>query len=296
MDAINSTAYCVKFMAAASPDTLPENLFQNLQALYQQALAIDSTDIEANFNLGLLYLQFNQDLALALDCFKTCVARDDESEEATLYKVQFAKSYYNIGMIYDKLGHVQMASESYLMAMTTCRNDPQGQLTKSATYKKAGTNYAVTLEKLDQRDTAVGTLSALKDTFGNEVRVYNNLGIIQKRNGDSEGALESYEKALKVDRASFFPNYNLGVLLSQEKMQPAESLIYFNRALDQAHKAQEQLYEINVLINIALIHEGQESYPAAIEHMEKALKIDPENTKIQTKLKQLQAGGSARVS
>ena len=96
----------------------------------------------------------------------------------------------------------------------------------------------------------------LKGTFGNEVRVYNNLGIIQKRNGDSEGALASYEKALKVDRASFFPNYNLGVLLSQEKMQPAEALVYFNRALSQAHKAQEQLYEINVLINIALIHES----------------------------------------
>ena len=81
-------------------------------------------------------------------------------------------------MIYDKLGEVQMASDSYLMSMTTCRNDPQGQLTKSATYKKAGTNYAVTLEKLGQRVTAVSTLSALKNTFGNEVRVYNNLGII----------------------------------------------------------------------------------------------------------------------
>ena len=217
VDALNSIAYCVKFMAAASNDTLPEDLFQSLQALYQRALASDPTDIEANFNLGLLYLQFNQDLALALDCFKTCVARDDESEDAKLYKVQFAKSYYNIGMIYDKLGHVQMASASYLMAMTTCRNDPQGQLTKSATYKKAGTNYAVTLEKLGQRDTAVSTLTALKDTFGNEVRVYNNLGIIQKRGGDSAGALESYNAALRVDAKSFFPNYNLGVLLSQEK-------------------------------------------------------------------------------
>ena len=199
-------------------------------------------------------------------------------------------------MLYDKLGHVQMASESYLMAMTACRGDPQGQLTKSATYKKAGTNYAVTLEKLGQRETAVGTLSALKDTFGNEVRVYNNLGIIQKRTGDGEGALASYEAALRVDGASFFPNYNLGVLLSQEKRQPAESLVYFKRALDQAHKAQEQLYEINVLVNIALIHEGQENLPAAIEHMEKALKIDPANTKLQAKLKQLQAGSGAKVS
>ena len=87
VDAINSTAYCVKFMAAASNDTQPEDLFQSLRALYQEALSIDPTDIEANFNLGLLYLQFNQDLALALDCFKACVARDDESEEATLYRV-----------------------------------------------------------------------------------------------------------------------------------------------------------------------------------------------------------------
>ena len=130
-----------------------------------------------------------------------------------------------------------MASASYLMAMTTCRNDPQGQLTKSATYKKAGTNYAVTLEKLGQRETAVSTLTALKATFGNEVRVYNNLGIIQKRKGDSEAAIESYQAALTVDAKSFFPNYNLGVLLAQEKMQAQDSLTYFNQALDQAHKA-----------------------------------------------------------
>ena len=31
VDALNSIAYCVKFMAAASSDTLPENLFQILQ-------------------------------------------------------------------------------------------------------------------------------------------------------------------------------------------------------------------------------------------------------------------------
>lgn len=67
--------------------------------------------------------------------------------------------------------------------MTTCESDPKGQLTKSVTYKKAGTNYAVTMEKLNQREQAVTTLNNLKSTFNNEVRVYNNLGIIQKRQG-----------------------------------------------------------------------------------------------------------------
>ena len=107
-----------------------------------------------------------------------------------------------------------MASSSYLMAMTICRKEPQGQLIKSATYKKAGTNYAVTLEKLGQRQTAVDTLAFLKQIFGNEVRVYNNLGIIQKRGGNNQEAMESYQNALRVDQKSFFPNYNLGVLLA----------------------------------------------------------------------------------
>ena len=77
VDAINSIAYCVKFQAATNSASLPNNLFENLQTLYKQALSIDSGDIEANFNIGLLYLQFNQDMNLALDAFKKCVERDD---------------------------------------------------------------------------------------------------------------------------------------------------------------------------------------------------------------------------
>ena len=86
VDAINSIAYCVKFMAAANSQALPENLFENLRSLYKKALNIDPTDVESNFNLGLLYLQFNQELTLALDCFKQCVARNTSgSETAKLF-------------------------------------------------------------------------------------------------------------------------------------------------------------------------------------------------------------------
>ena len=60
----------------------------------------------------------------------------------------------------------------------------------------------------------MSTLTTLKNSFGNEVRVFNNLGIIQKRKGDKQDALESYQAALNVDVKSFFPNYNMGVLLS----------------------------------------------------------------------------------
>ena len=67
------------------------------------------------------------------------------------------------------------------------------------TYKKAGTNYAVTLEKLSKRDEAVDTLSSLKVRFNQEIRVFNNLGIIQKRKGAVQEAEASYDAALKID-------------------------------------------------------------------------------------------------
>lgn len=135
-------------------------------------------------------------------------------------------------MIYDKMGQFEMASENYKLAMQTCEKDPKGQLSKQVTYKKAGTNYAVTLEKLSRRDDAVITLQNLKGAFSTEVRIFNNLGIFQKRKGDKKEALESYLAALKIDPKSFFPNYNMGVLLSQDRSKMSEALTYFQQALD----------------------------------------------------------------
>lgn len=95
-------------------------------------------------------------------------------------------------MIYDKMQMVEQASNSYKNSMTACEGDSKNQLTKSVVYKKAGTNYAVTLEKLSKREEAVVILTNLKNVFGKEVRVFNNLGIIQKRKGDKDEALLSY--------------------------------------------------------------------------------------------------------
>lgn len=44
--------------------------------------------------------------------------------------------------------------------------------------------------------------------------MFNNLGIIQNRQGDGNKAIESYQQALKLDKDNFFPNYNYGVMLA----------------------------------------------------------------------------------
>lgn len=49
---------------------------------------------------------------------------------------------------------------------------------------KAVTNFAVILEKLGQRKEAIDVLNNLKHTFRGEIRIYNNLGIIHKRQGN----------------------------------------------------------------------------------------------------------------
>ena len=127
-------------------------------------------------------------------------------------------------MIYDRMGQVLTASNNYKLAIDKCNGDEA--LMKSSICKKAGTNYAVTLEKLGRRDEAINQLDKLRDNFNNEVRVHNNLGIIQKRSGDTQAAMESYKSALKLDPKSFFPNYNIGVLLSLEKDRHEESISY----------------------------------------------------------------------
>jgi Flp pilus assembly protein TadD len=52
----------------------------------------------------------------------------------------------------------------------------------------------------------------LRKDFSDEIRIYNNLGIIHKRNGNVEAAQSNYDIALNIDAESFFPNYNMGVL------------------------------------------------------------------------------------
>lgn len=56
-----------------------------------------------------------------------------------------------------------------------------------------------------------------------------------------------------------------------------KALEYFDKALHQAQKAQEYVYEMNVLLNMALLLEVNNELDKAIDCLENALRIDPEN-------------------
>jgi tetratricopeptide (TPR) repeat protein len=92
--------------------------------------------------------------------------------------------------------------------------------------------------------------------------------------------LESYKRALELDPNSFFPNYNMGVLLSLDRSKHADCIKHLKIALEQANRAGETLYELNVLINLALVLEIDGDYEEALTHLQRANELDPNNPKI----------------
>ena len=65
---------------------------------------------------------------------------------------------------------------------------------------------------------------------------------------------------MDLEPESFFPNYNMGVLLSLDRSRHEECIRHLKVALDQATRASETLYELNVLINLALVLEIDGEY------------------------------------
>lgn len=106
--------------------------------------------------------------------------------------------------------------------------------------------------------------------------MFNNIGIIQKRKGDVEAAIKSYEAALQADPQAFFPNYNLAVLLATEGKYD-RAVMYFQEALS---RCTDPAQELNVILNLALCFEQQKKLKLAIETLDQGLKKDPANSQI----------------
>ena len=130
-------------------------------------------------------------------------------------------------------------------------------------------------------------IQSLREKFGNEVRLSNNLGIIQKRQGDVDAAISSYKAAIDQDETSFFPNYNLAVVLAGEGRFD-EAILYFKHSLTIAEAIPQQAnYQSNVLLNLAVSYESLKKLERAVDSLEKALRLDPSNKEIQKKLQSL---------
>ena len=71
----------------------------------------------------------------------------------------------------------------------------------------------------------------------------------------------------------------MGVLKAHMKDHEA-AFNYFTKALELARQAKEEVYETNVLINLAMVNERLKKYKDAVENLESVVRLQPANTKI----------------
>lgn len=214
-------------------DALPK-----LRGIYEQALAFDPYDIEANFNLASVLMQI-KDYENALVHYKNSVRKDlltsqtagerlssQYSEIKLIFKNQFQKAYFNIGIIYDRMGDIDEASHWYEKAvekgiglneqspLSTIANELDWGLvfvSEKPTHctVKAACNLSVCYEKMGNREVAMEILHGMKskltsqNSLMSEFAIYleglaNNLGVIQRRNGQIKEAEESYKLAISM--------------------------------------------------------------------------------------------------
>jgi protein O-mannosyl-transferase len=108
---------------------------------------------------------------------------------------------------------------------------------------------------------------------GKSARVYTNLGMGYSDQKQYERAIDSYNKAIELEREIFPPWYNLGNVY--------RDLGDFEKAIENYEKS----IEINdqfppVYMNIAMIHVQEKKNEKAIDVLKKALEINPNNIQI----------------
>ncbi len=168
---------------------------------YHEAIAVleDLTEkgetAEYYYNIG--YLKTSEEkYTEAIEAF----------QKATKLDRLFAKAYEAMGRAYQQLGQ---------------QDEAQKNLQKAADIYMSKENVQ------DAEDILNEILKIGKDT----VNVYNSLGVLYRKKGDTEKALKNYKKAIKVHPHEPFIHYNIGRLYLDMK-DPVQAKKYFGLALN----------------------------------------------------------------
>jgi tetratricopeptide (TPR) repeat protein len=256
------------------------------KAAEQLKLAIDkdSTSAEAHFLLGKIYSQkmMYEEMMGQFRKAEALELNPKDSLEMSRIKNEKWAEHFNSGIDY---GIKERAADRYKLDLMT-------DFSRYPTYKDSLRELATNLEdpgkfawdSYQRFEEAKLALEALEEFFGKKTRqmyetailidssrheAYLNLGAVLARTGETESALESYEKAyqLKPDDSRVMTGY-------------AACLISDNR-FDQASEIYEKIIQIdpqnvNALFNLAAVNRQKGDHEKAEEAYSKIISIDPE--------------------
>ncbi|MCP4022122.1 MAG: tetratricopeptide repeat protein, partial [Desulfobacteraceae bacterium] len=183
---------------------------------------------EREFNRGVEFLKI-QKYNKALNVFTNLVSQKENPE-----------IYFNIGYIKTVQGKYEEAIEAFSKATQLDRlfgraYEEIGKIYKILGDEKKSEQYlqqaAEVYMDTGQLGPAEEVLNGLLKAGTDSLNVFNTLGVIYRKKGETDIALTQYKRALKVHPEEPYIYYNIGRLYLDMK-DPNKAKEYFSRALD----------------------------------------------------------------
>lgn len=225
-----------------------QNSLEESASKYRSALSLDSSNVLAHHNLGVVLAEQNN--------LEEAIV---ELEHVITLNPNDADTYYNLGNIYKKLGNLEKAVAKYQKAITLDQNNAD-------IYCNLG-NVLGILEKLDE------AISACKMSLSIDARnatAHSNMGTVLKKIGKAQEAISHYRRAVELDPKNAKMHYNLAFILD-EQGRLEEATLEYKKAIHYDSSYAKACYGLgNVLYK-------QGETDKAILQYRKATKIDPNN-------------------
>jgi tetratricopeptide (TPR) repeat protein len=191
--------------------------------------------VEIAFAKGMDYIE-NQEYDKALEVFDNLVEQKENPEY-----------YFNIGYIKTSQGKHSEAIDAFSKATQLDRlfakayeemgraYKAMGDLEKAEEYMQLAAEIYMDTDKIG---SAEEILNEILESGSNSLNVFNTLGVLHRKKGDTDVALRQYKKALRVHPDEPYIYYNIGrIYLDMKDATKAKE--YFQQALDKDHDFDE---------------------------------------------------------
>ncbi len=251
--------------------------FDTALGYYEKALRIRkkaSHEIARSYvNIGMIY-KFKGDYEKGLNfLFKAVKISSND--------IEVSNALRKIGGVFFKMDQYEKALHYYKESLEIRENHLEdGHMLIADSYKGIGGVY----RKMNSNELALKCYGNVLNIFiSNKLKgprlagVYVDIGIVQKKMGNLNKALEFYERALRIRKKYYGENhpvlvnsyFNMGYVYMRKKMF-AEALKYFGKTL-KINK--NPLKSADAYFNIAKVYEKQRRYIAALEYHQKGLDV-----------------------
>lgn len=192
-------------------ELIQANRFAEARTLFAEICALDRTDAEAWFALGVINGKLNQ-AAESIECFRKAIA----------LQPGHALAYYNLGMALRGLGKVEEAANAFREVTRLAPQRPEAYI-----------NLGNALMNLGRMEEAAACYRALLKLSPSDAEALTRLGRIHHVQGHLEEAVSCYRRALQIEPKYASVYDNLAAALCNQGMF-AEAMANHRKALELA--------------------------------------------------------------